>query len=538
MDRIINVKVNGHYLTKDSNKAGVKGEVNATTLKLHFKKNDEGWNGLAKEVVFRNAKGVNPVRIYLTPEKLTMVGDDLVYSISIPGEAMTEYGWMTFSVKGVDDGVVAKSLSDKLFVNDSCDGSADEPEVPTPSEIDQLRGVLEDILKDIYDALEAAKRAEEILDAIKNEDYWAMISKSYAVGETGRREGEDTDNSKYYYLLARMIATQPFMLEDDVTGDLYKLGVSEGLLYIEKIAGDDGEPPIEGGDSIVPGSGSLSEYIESCGINEAGELVFYTNTGRVLNAGKLPVPTFDHMSEEEKKLFLEELIDYITEGDSETINKFFEDLIEELIDYITVNGDTINIGGKVYVAELRLENGVYISDKTFEDLKPHIAAGEVVVCDFFGADSRTRCHMTTCTDYSASFVMHSVLGADEYFTFTAEGVTHMTADVYQDFIDYINNYINEGGVFDDKFYDDIIDYINEHSWKLDVADIPPYILVKKTEPPLSLTRTVTVHARRYDEIAEVWAEKVTTITLDEDGYPDTVTQDDGTTTRLTWEGFE
>ena len=241
-----------------------------------------------------------------------------------------------------------------------------------------------------------------------------------------------------------------------------------------------------------------------------------------------PAGDFSGMTEAEKQKFIEEFITYITQegessnitkefietiveeitnylkdegSDGETVQQFFDELLEELNRYITENGDTINIGGKVYVAELRLENGVYISDKTFEDLKPHIAAGEVVVCDFFGADSRTRCHMTTCTDYSASFVMHSVLGADEYFTFTAEGVTHTVAE--------------SGGNSGEN-----------------VTDYPPYVAVKKTDS------TVTVHERRYDEIAEVWAEKVTTITLDENGWPDTVTRDDGTTTSLTWEGFD
>ncbi len=28
---------------------------------------------------------------------------------------------------------------------------------------------------------------------------YALLSKSYAVGDTGIREGEDTDNAKYYY---------------------------------------------------------------------------------------------------------------------------------------------------------------------------------------------------------------------------------------------------------------------------------------------------------------------------------------------------
>lgn len=459
MDRIINVKVNGHYLTKDSNKAGVKGEVNATKLKIWFDAEDESWGDCAKEVVFHNANGENPVKIDLTPNLLggfvgggatsdspIIGGGEICYNVPIPGEAMTEHGWMSFTIQGTADGVVLKSLTDKLFVHDSPETSkAGNSVVPTPTDLEQLRQALEDILKDIYTAQEAARRAEEILEAIQNEDYWAMMSKSYAVGDTGRREGEDTDNSKYYYLLARIIATQPFMLEDDVTGDLYKIGVSDGLLYIEKIAGDDGaggsdgEPPIEGGDSIVPGSGSISEYIESCDINEAGELLFYTNTGRVLNAGKLPV------------------------GDG---------------------------GAEMFVAELRLEDGVYVSDQTFAEMKEHIEAGDVVVCEFVGADSRTRCHMTTCTDYSATFVMQSVLGADEYFTFTADGVTHMVAESNED-----------------------------------AEEMPDSVSAVKTDNTITVTATYGLR------------EIVTTIVLDDNGYPMSVTKD-GKNCALSWEGFD
>lgn len=42
MDRIIQVKVNGDYLTKDSDQAGTQYEANATTLRISF---DEGWGG-------------------------------------------------------------------------------------------------------------------------------------------------------------------------------------------------------------------------------------------------------------------------------------------------------------------------------------------------------------------------------------------------------------------------------------------------------------------------------------------------------------
>ncbi len=144
-------------------------------------------------------------------------------------------------------------------------------------------------------------------------------------------------------------------------------------------------------------------------------------------------------------------------------------------------------GAELFVVELRLVDGVYTADKTFEELKGPIAAGNVVVCDFFGADSRTRCRMTTCTDYSITFVMQSVLGADEYFVFTADGVTHMTAEIEE--------------------------------------DLPSKVTTVKD----GNTVTVTAAYGLMDE--------VTTITLNDDGDPVAVTKD-GKTVTLTWEGFD
>ncbi len=151
-------------------------------------------------------------------------------------------------------------------------------------------------------------------------------------------------------------------------------------------------------------------------------------------------------------------------------------------------------GTGVFVVELRQENGTYTADKSFDELKEHIDAGDVVVCDFIAADSRIRCALALYTSYSAAFVMQSVFGADEYFYITADGVTHLVSKVGED-------------------------------------KMPSQVEVVKNGNAITVTATVSGSLGG-------WGTEVTTITLDEDGYPKTVTRDDGTTTTLTWEGFD
>ena len=76
MDRIIEVKVNGNYLTKDNSCAGVQYEANVTRLRIEF---DEGWDGYAKTVTFWNALGKNPVKRTLTADLL----EDIVKSARV-----------------------------------------------------------------------------------------------------------------------------------------------------------------------------------------------------------------------------------------------------------------------------------------------------------------------------------------------------------------------------------------------------------------------------------------------------------------------
>lgn len=158
MDGIINVRINGNHLTKDSRRAGVQHEGNATSLRIEF---DEGWVGYAKTVTFWNARGENPVKQVLTTDKLPdIIGSLNVYLCPIPPEAMTEAGELTFVVDGYADGIRQRSVSDVLeVIYAPFDPEAGEPTDPTPTQAEQLQGQIDSIIGTVQNAAISAQNA-------------------------------------------------------------------------------------------------------------------------------------------------------------------------------------------------------------------------------------------------------------------------------------------------------------------------------------------------------------------------------------------
>lgn len=179
MARIINVDVNGEFIDKDSKFGGVQGEGNTTTLHLTF---DASWDGYGKRVVWRDAQGEDPVAVVLTQSAASMAEPDYKqreYDTPIPTEPLKLPGWCTFTIEGYKEGTpgaIALTVSDALEVQ--VNDSFYTPAEPTPSQAQQLLGFIEQIKPDM--------------------EAFAKEAKSWAVGGTGSREGEDTDNSKYY----------------------------------------------------------------------------------------------------------------------------------------------------------------------------------------------------------------------------------------------------------------------------------------------------------------------------------------------------
>lgn len=189
MARTINVEISGQFVRKDNKNAGVMGEGNVTTVSITF---DETWRGFGKRIVWRDANGENPVSVILfdgNAEEAAEEPTPMVYTTTIPREPLEIPGWCSFSIEGYkeEDGVhkVSLSVSDTLMVAQS--DSYHKPAEPTPSQTQQI---LEELGK-----TEAAVKAS------------ASEAKSWAIGGTGTRPGEDTDNAKYYAEQARASKT-------------------------------------------------------------------------------------------------------------------------------------------------------------------------------------------------------------------------------------------------------------------------------------------------------------------------------------------
>lgn len=158
MDRIIEVKVNGNYLTKDNDSAGVQHEANATALRIEF---DRGWDGYAKKVTWWDAKGLNPVERTLTADLLEdSANSPRIYLCSIPGEAMTEAGKCTFVIDGYISGKRQRSVSETLKVKPApFIEQAGQPADPTPTQAEQLQEQIDGIMDTIQQAAQSAEDA-------------------------------------------------------------------------------------------------------------------------------------------------------------------------------------------------------------------------------------------------------------------------------------------------------------------------------------------------------------------------------------------
>ena len=157
MVRIINVKVKGNHLTKDSNNAGTRGEANVTTLRITF---GEDWDSFEKHVVFRDAHGMNPTRRILTLDLLEVNDPECrTYMLPIPGEALGLGGEMSFDIEGYyywNDGETKKLkrqrvVSCTLEVNDGPE--SDSIIEPTPDQYTQMQQQYEFIKDDIETSL-------------------------------------------------------------------------------------------------------------------------------------------------------------------------------------------------------------------------------------------------------------------------------------------------------------------------------------------------------------------------------------------------
>ena len=189
IDRLINAYIQGSYLRLDGKTAGVQGESRMKTLRLHL---SPEWLELTKKVLFMDAKGQNPVSVLLSSEVESYVnGTELVFDVLIPGEALAEAGECAFIVSGTGEDRQGYSVQGHLKVlpNDFYDVEPGNASTPTPTEMEQLQGYMDDILQQAGESTkEAVEKSEAAATRAENAQTAAETARSAA--ETARAAAE------------------------------------------------------------------------------------------------------------------------------------------------------------------------------------------------------------------------------------------------------------------------------------------------------------------------------------------------------------
>ena len=186
MDRLIEMKVGGSHLWKDSNLAGVQGEGNVTDLRITF---DEGWSGFAKSITFFDAKGRNPVKRNLTTDLLEdSAKSTLVYLCKVPPEPLAYAGNCSFVIEGYFKDKRQRAVETKMEVLAAREtDDAVVPGAPTPSQAEQLQTQIEALMDDVQKAAEAAQYTAQA------EQYAADAKASAEAAEEARQAAEDSE---------------------------------------------------------------------------------------------------------------------------------------------------------------------------------------------------------------------------------------------------------------------------------------------------------------------------------------------------------
>lgn len=163
MNRIIQVKVSGDYLTKDTDQAGTQHEANASRLRITF---DESWDNYTKSVTFWDARGANPVTRVLTVDMLEDIENTRIYLCPIPGEPMAVAGKFQFVIEGYLAGRRQRAVGDVLRARPAPRVAEEVPSTdPTPTQAQQLQGQIDAVMERIQRAIYAADSADTALAA-------------------------------------------------------------------------------------------------------------------------------------------------------------------------------------------------------------------------------------------------------------------------------------------------------------------------------------------------------------------------------------
>ena len=155
-NRIINVKVDGFRVKKDSRIGGAQDEGNVTTMRFLL---DPSWDDVSSvKVVFWNAKGENPTTVLLY-EQIDGNLDNRVLECKIPFEAMKEVGEASYSLVGTwidGDSVLKRQRTvDDSFVVLPAGETKDvsNASTPTAEEMEQVKAEMGKISKNVNELL-------------------------------------------------------------------------------------------------------------------------------------------------------------------------------------------------------------------------------------------------------------------------------------------------------------------------------------------------------------------------------------------------
>ena len=333
MNRIISLSVEDMYIKYTGEAFGATGSHNAVTLRMTF---GPAWEGTAKTAYFTDALGNTSVALVLGLDTLV----DGAYEVDVPSEVLKAAGVATITIKGV---LVSGETTTKAITTAAGHFRVLDSELPdsagnagtiTPSEKDQLQAEI-DGLETLFttakaaaeaaaanakasetnakasetaasgSASQASAAAAAAAQSAASVDGINKTAQSWAVGGTGTRPGEDTDNAKYWAKKAQAVVGGDFATKVEAQGyvtahnesnaahsDIRKALEGKAAATHASQHGKDGEDPITpaaigaaslGADGKVPAS-QLPEtdtYTKDEILKDATAAKFGKDTGAV-----------------------------------------------------------------------------------------------------------------------------------------------------------------------------------------------------------------------------------------------------------------
>lgn len=245
MDGVINVRVNGYSIVKDHNCAGAQYESGSTKLRIEF---GDDWDGFAKKVTFWNSLGQNPTVGVITPAKAEdLIENARVVLVPIPGEVMTEAGMITFVVDGYHNGVLKRSVEDKLKVLPSRkEDNPDNAKEPTPDDVTQILEDIEAMRGDIQKAYIAEEKAAEYADNAIGAASSASLSADSAFQSATDAKNEANRAESAVGKASYIGANGNWYVWDVVSGEYVDTGVSAtGNVRVTGSSGDTVDVTVE-----------------------------------------------------------------------------------------------------------------------------------------------------------------------------------------------------------------------------------------------------------------------------------------------------